>query len=374
MRAVTFVAEMEKILVIDDEAPLRQLILAALRSRGFAGLEAENGQAGVDMARSHLPDLVLCDVMMPLMDGYATVAALRNDPATALIPIVLMTGRPDNAGMRQGMTMGADDYLPKPFSIGELLATVTARIKMQQAIRREAEKKLSDLRANISLAMPHELFTPLSGIIGFADLLSGDSTGMQPEEISEIGRAIAVSAERLHRVIENYLIYAQIEILAADMEKVAQLKASVTPEVREIIQLEVATLATKMERAADLQLDLAEGRAAMLDVYLRKVINELTNNAFKFSEPGTPVVVRGSVAEGGYSVSIEDRGRGMAAAEIARMGAFTQFERKMYEQQGSGLGLVISRRLMEIHGGTMSIVSVPGGGTTVTVFFPDVVS
>ncbi len=361
---------MHKILVIDDEAPLRQLILAALRTKGFTGLEAENGQVGVDMARNHLPDLVLCDVMMPCMDGYATVAALRREPTTTAIPIVLMTGRPDNAGMRQGMNMGADDYLPKPFSIEELLATVEARIKMQQAIRQEAEKKLSELRTNISLAMPHELFTPLSGIIGFADLLTGDTTGMQPEEISEIGRAIATSAERLHRVIENYLIYAQIEILAADMERVAQLKEGLTTNAREIIHLEATTLATKTERAADLQVEIEEGSVAMLDEYLRKVIGEVTGNAFKFSEPGTPVVVRGSVTRDGYAVSIEDQGRGMSAGQIARTGAYMQFERKVYEQQGSGLGLVIARRLMEIHGGTLSIASEPGTGTTVTVRFP----
>lgn len=370
MSTGTTVAGMHKILVIDDEAPLRQLILAALRTKGFAGLEAENGQVGVEMARNHLPDLVLCDVMMPRMDGYATVAALRSEPATAVIPIVLMTGRPDNAGMRQGMTMGADDYLPKPFSIEELLATVAARIKKQQDIKQQAEKKLSDLRANISLAMPHELFTPLSGIIGFADILSGDSVGMQPEEISEIGRAIAISAERLHRVIENYLIYAQIEILAADTEKVAHLKQSLTTDTREIIHLEATTLATKVERADDLRMDVAQGSVAMLDEYLRKIINELTNNAFKFSEPGTPVEVRSSLTGDGYSLSIKDNGRGMTTEQIAHTGAYMQFERKIYEQQGSGLGLVIARRLIEIHGGTISIVSAPGAGTTVMVNLP----
>jgi signal transduction histidine kinase len=361
---------MYTILVIDDEAPLRHLILSALRTRGFAVLEAEDGQGGVEMARNHLPDLVLCDVMMPVMDGYATVTALRSEPTTTSIPIVLMTGRPDNAGMRQGMTMGADDYLPKPFSIEELLATVDARIKKQQAIRQEAEKKLSDLRANISLAMPHELFTPLSGIMGFADLLCGDSTEMKPEEITEIGRAIATSADRLNRVIENYLIYAQIEILAADREKLAKLKTSLTADARGIIHLEVTTLATKMGRAEDLQLNLVEGQVAMLDEYLRKIISELTNNAFKFSEPGTQVVVWSSVTREGYAVLIEDRGRGMSAVQIAQTGAYMQFERKIYEQQGSGLGLVIARRLMEIHGGSMSIVSAPGKGTTVRLLFP----
>ena len=361
---------MHKILVIDDELPLRQLIFAALQPKGYAMVEAENGCLGVQMARSHLPDLILCDVMMPRMDGYATLETLRQDPATAVIPCILMTGRPDSAGMRQGMTLGADDYLPKPFTIDELESAVAARLKKQQTIRQVAEKKLADLRSNISLALPHELFTPLSGIIGFAEIISSEPNNLQPSEISEIGRAIHQSAKRLYRLVENFLIYAQIELLAGDPQKVEALRQSQTGFVAEVLESRARQQAQEANRVADLVLALVPGSAAILEEYLKKIVDELLDNAFKFSEAGTPVQVTSLLTPEGYCISLSDHGHGMSQQHIANVGAYMQFERKFYEQQGSGLGLSISKRLAEIHGGTLSIQSVAGSGTTVTVTLP----
>src|SRR2546423_10349899 len=156
---------MNRILVIDDEEWLREMVQMALNQKGYEVVQAANGASGVEVARKELPDLILCDVNMEKMDGYRTLSTLRNETATASIPFILMTGLADNAGMRQGMELGADDYLPKPFTIDALYAAVDARLKKTQALRQEAEKKLSDLRDNISLMLPHELRTPLNGIL-----------------------------------------------------------------------------------------------------------------------------------------------------------------------------------------------------------------
>ena len=103
---------MKRILVIDDEEWLREMVHMALAQKGFDVIEAENGAVGIDKARKELPDLILCDVNMEKVDGYLTLSSLRNEPTTAAIPFILMTGRVDNAGMRHGMELGADDYLP----------------------------------------------------------------------------------------------------------------------------------------------------------------------------------------------------------------------------------------------------------------------
>ena len=107
---------MKKILVIDDEEWLREMIQLALRQRGFEVIEAANGADGIEKARKELPDLILCDINMGKVDGYLTLSSLRNEAPTAAIPFILMTGLADNAGMRHGMELGADDYLPKPFT------------------------------------------------------------------------------------------------------------------------------------------------------------------------------------------------------------------------------------------------------------------
>src|SRR5580658_9425128 len=149
---------MSKILVIDDEAWLREMILLALQQRGFEVMEASDSDDGIAMAREKLPDLILCDVNMAKAGaGYTTLAKLREEPTTASIPFILMTGLADAAGMRHGMALGADDYLPKPFKIDELYAAVDARLRKVRTVREEAEKKLTQLRKQISFALPHEL-------------------------------------------------------------------------------------------------------------------------------------------------------------------------------------------------------------------------
>src|SRR5213593_4273441 len=137
---------MRKILVMDDEEWLREMMQLALHQNGFDGVIASAGAAGVEFARRELPDLILCDVNMDQGDGYSTLSSLRAEPATASIPFILMTGLADNAGMRHGMELGADDYLPKPFTIDALYAAVDARLKKAHTLRHEAEKKLADLR------------------------------------------------------------------------------------------------------------------------------------------------------------------------------------------------------------------------------------
>ena len=158
---------MKKILVIDDEAWLREMVHMALAQKGYDVVEAENGAEGVEVARKALPDLVLCDVNMEKGDGYSTLSSLRQEATTASIPFILMTGLADHAGMRHGMELGADDYLPKPFTIEGLYAAVEARLRKAQTVREEAERKLAHLRDNISLMLPHELRTPLNGILAY---------------------------------------------------------------------------------------------------------------------------------------------------------------------------------------------------------------
>src|SRR5207245_6507786 len=144
-------------------------------------------------ARKDVPVLIFCDVKREKMDGYGTLSAMRSEPATASIPFILMTGLADNAGMRHGMEWGADDYLPKPFTIEALYAAVETRLKKVQTLRQEAEKKLADLRDNISMMLPHELRTPLNGILAFGEILAADAATLPPSEVAEMGRTIHAS-------------------------------------------------------------------------------------------------------------------------------------------------------------------------------------
>jgi len=361
---------MKRILVIDDEQWLREMVHMALQQRGFEVLEAENGAAGIEVARRVLPDLILCDVNMDKMDGYLALSSLRNDAATAPIPFILMTGLADSAGMRHGMELGADDYLPKPFSIDALYAAVEARLKKAQVVRQEAERKLSDLRDNISLMLPHELRTPLNGIVAYGEILRTDGTTLLPAEIAEMGQVIYESGRRLERLVENFLIYAQIEVLAADPQKVSALRTKQTGSPALLIEKHASVQAQAAHRASDLFLKLTDLPMPISEDYLARIVDELVQNAFKFSQSGTPVKVVLSDSPRNVVLEVIDQGRGFSTEHITKVGAYMQFERKLHEQQGIGLGLTIAKRLTELHGGTLTIESERGTSTTVAVKLP----
>jgi two-component system, sensor histidine kinase and response regulator len=361
---------MKKILVIDDEEWLREMIHLALKQKGFDVIESNNGADGIEKARQELPDLILCDINMEKVDGYLTLASLRNEAPTAAIPFILMTGLADNAGMRHGMELGADDYLAKPFTTDALYAAVEARLKKAQTVRDEAERKLAHLRDNISLMMPHEMRTPLNGILSNAELLASSAATLKTTEIAEIGQEIHKSSQRLERLIENFLIYAQLELIAADPQNVNALRIGKTEHSASLIRERATAQASQANRAKELNLDIADIAVPMAAEYLAKVTEELVQNAFKFSEAGTPVRVQMKEVFNSVVLSVADRGRGFSTEQIAHIGAYMQFERKMNEQQGLGLGLTIAKRLVELHGGTFSIEGKKGEGATIVAKLP----
>jgi signal transduction histidine kinase len=360
----------KKILVIDDEEWLREMIHLALRQRGFEIIEAANGTEGIEQARKHLPDLILCDVNMGKVDGYLTLASLRNEAPTAAIPFILMTGLADNAGMRYGMELGADDYLPKPFTTDALFAAVDARLKKSQTVRDEAERKLASLRNNISLMMPHEMRTPLNGILSNAEMLATSADTLKPGEIAEMGQEIFKSSQRLERLIENFLIYAQLELIAADPKSVNAMRVGKTEHSAPLVRKNADDLAALFNRVSDLSVEAGDFSLPMSEEYFGRVVNELVQNAFKFSEDRSPVSVKLAESFNGIVLTIQDHGCGFSTEQISRIGAYEQFDRKIQDQQGLGLGFVIAKRLVELHGGSLSVESVKGAGSTITVKFP----
>jgi DNA-binding NarL/FixJ family response regulator len=136
---------MKKILVIEDESEMRRDLTTILRLENFNPLPAENGRVGVELAKEEKPDLILCDVMMPELDGYGVIDALRADAKTATIPLIFLTAKPE---IRVGMNLGADDYLIKPVAIPDLLAAIHSRLQ------RAVQQAVPQFRPNFNSARP----------------------------------------------------------------------------------------------------------------------------------------------------------------------------------------------------------------------------
>ena len=275
---------MKKVLVIDDTSEIRMIISESLGLYGFNTLVAEDGLTGIDIAQKESPDLIICDVNMPNLDGYGTLTAIRQNDATATIPFIFLSGATEKLNMRRGMELGADDYLTKPFTHKELLAAVNTRLEKQAEVQRHSDKKLDELRGNITLALPHELRTPLNGIMGLASLLMEDYAVLPPEEILESAKYIHESALRLHRLIENFLVFSQIELMASESKKIETSNSIAPVKVDDVISELARSIASRYKRENDLQLKLEPAELLIPAENLKKIAEEIVDNAFKFSE------------------------------------------------------------------------------------------
>jgi two-component system, sensor histidine kinase and response regulator len=360
-----------KILVIEDQDAIRTNILELLDAEGYEVMGAENGRVGVQLAREFLPDVIVSDIVMPELDGYGVLQELRQASSTATIPFIFLTAKADKSDLRQGMNLGADDYLVKPFTQRELLEAISVRLNKHSQVSAHFEQKLDELRNNITASLPHEFLTPLTVILSASEILTLHSDKLTAAEVPEFGERIFTSARRLLRLIRNFLLYSQLELAAFDSTKAEVLRGLRTSEVRTVIADVAVRLARQVNRANDLQLELQDVTIHIEPSHLGKIVEELLDNAFRYSSPGSPVRIQCATEDERVLVlSVMDRGRGMTRAQIAQVGAYMQFEREQYEQQGQGLGLTIAKRLAELHGGELMIESVPGLQTTVRVVLP----
>ena len=362
---------MATILIIDDNAHIRQMTAKMLQFEGYETLEAEHGQIGLQLAQTARPDLIVSDIVMPEMSGYAVLIELRRDPKTADIPFIFLTAKASMDELRKGMEFGADDYLTKPFEIDELLSAINTRLERHRLMR----EQMHQLQYSLTHSLPHELRTPLHGIISLAEFLESFGVNLLREnntqEFFQVCKYIRQDAVRLQRLVENALLHVELQ----QLRDTARQSASSWAQRDEIApKAPLAFLARQIteraERTADLRLDLDDIRLWMNERSLQKIVEELLDNACKFSEPGTPISLSTRI-EGEQAVfSVSDHGRGMTPEHIASISAFMQFDRQRAEQQGLGLGLAIASRLTRLHHGALEIQSEPGRGATVRVSFP----
>jgi signal transduction histidine kinase len=353
------------ILVIEDDPDIREGILEILQANDFEAIAAPNGKIGIELAREHKPQLIICDVMMPELGGYDVIANLRQDPDFAVTPFIFLTAMADRDSLRHGMVLGADDYLSKPVTSKILLEAVNTRLKKLADINRQARAKLDALRSSISLSLPHELITPLSGVLGLAEILIEEHSTITSEEVLEIAQEIQASGQRLHRLIQNFITYAELEITQTSPS--APDRSETSTRIGDVT-IGVATSKARLaKRESDLRLEMEDATVAIPEIKLRKILEEIIDNAFKYSGAATPVTISSQTVNKAVTIKICDRGRGMTVEQIAEVGGYMQFERKLYEQQGSGLGLAIAKRMTELYGGKFKIESKVNVQTTVEI-------
>ena len=361
---------MKKILLIEDNPNVLLNTTKMLQAEGYMVISANNGRIGLEMAQQHIPSLIICDIMMPEIDGYGVITALRNNPATTTIPFIFLSAKSDKTDFRQGMELGSDDYLTKPFTRDELLGAITAQFKKQEIINSYYKQELENLRSNISKSLPHQLLFPAIEVMGLADILVNNYHAMQSHEVPDIGKRIRKAGRDMHDMVRKFLLYAELESTENNTEWMNQIRNNKATFVDIEMTSSAKNIAENYNRVSDLNLDVKDAVIQISDYYLNVIVKELVDNAFKFSHEGSTVDVSGSCDDTKYCLSITDRGQGMEPEQLSNFGAYVKFEKKLYLQQGTGLGLAIAKRLLDLHGGGLEIESIPYEHTVVRAFLP----
>jgi two-component system sensor histidine kinase/response regulator len=194
---------MQNVLVIDDAEEVRNVIISTLTHFGFKARGAEDGESGIRMALEEPPGLIICDVRMPVMDGYRTLAKVRDMPGIANIPFIFLTAATDKSDMRRGMISGADDYLTKPFTPDELLEAVATRLSRQVELRSEIYLSAQRLRDNVVHLLSKEMTAPIDGILGLTSAMMKEYARIAPEKVFASAREINESVLRLDQLAKS---------------------------------------------------------------------------------------------------------------------------------------------------------------------------
>ncbi|MDE2291258.1 MAG: response regulator, partial [Elusimicrobia bacterium] len=353
------------VLLAEDNDELARYL--ALVLRGLCRLRrARDGRELVERARREPPALVLSDVMMPGLDGLAACRALKEDPATARVPVVLVTALTDRASMLRGWEAGADEYLFKPFHPEEVrtrVRTLLEAVRSREEARAALEVKTAELeRSNAELEQfafvaSHDLQEPLRKVVGFCELLEQREAGRLEEESLDCVRRAAASARRMQDMVRGLLALARA---ARPGEPPAPVDAArALAQALEDLQGEVARTGASVT-SGPLPTVLARGPQ------VSQLFENLVANALKFrgERPCEVRVEARRDGKDGWVFSVRDNGIGIDPRYAERV--FGVFERlhPRGRYPGSGIGLAICRKIVESQGGRIWVESAPGAGAT----------
>lgn len=361
------------VLVVDDNPLIVNVLKSLLASQDYKVYVSTNGEEALDVLNKKDIDVVICDVMMPQMDGYQLHQTMRQKSEHAHIPFLFLTALSDNSEITKGMEIGADDYLVKPFDPRELLSIVKGKVQRSRNIKNSSQEKYDVFRKKIIHTLSHEFRTPLVAINTGTELLIEQKQSIDDKKIQNLLEAIRRGGQRLEKLVSDFMLLQQIE--AGMAQKLYQTRASkvlVSELVSEVLE--------------DFSEQFANDKFAVnvvnhdesLDVYaygpqVKDILSRFISNCVKFKLKDCKIDIVIYSQETEAVIEIKDRGIGIDVNKVKEaIDLFGQIDREKLEQQGSGLGLAIASRYAGINQGNIEFEKREGGGSVVSLILPRV--
>jgi signal transduction histidine kinase len=360
------------ILVVDDEPLILDMVQEMLMMEGYGTILANSAEEALELLDSGtLPSLIVSDINMPGMNGFEFYQEVQKRKFLNVVPFIFLSALYDQPNVWHGKELGVDDYLMKPFTREELLATIRGKLKKAERLVASMDAEVSAIKGKILQMLSHEFRTPLTTIIGFSSVLSDESTNLSPEELKTFMELIKRGGDRLQNLVEDFLESVSVE--TGDMVKLYNsLKDRF--DIKNLLDESIKAFDTeKSEKNIEIDSVIPDNRplAFGYSSQIQNVIRRILSNAIKFSRDNGKVKILVDPENKYLNVIVKDAGIGIPAEEIPRIfDKFYQVKRDKYEQQGSGLGLFIAKKLAEINKCKIICESIPEKETTFTLKIP----
>jgi two-component system, sensor histidine kinase and response regulator len=372
---------MTKILVIEDEQHIRDELVDWLQFEGYEVIGAEHGRVGLLQAQKHIPNLIICDIHMPEMDGYTVLLEIRATPQLTHIPFIFLTSSATRDSFRKGMDLGADDYITKPFTHSEILKAVHARLEKHRLSQQQAQEQLKNLE-NI-LASQQEKLTSKSRLVGMfshdfrtqltiinfsVGLIKHYGDNMERERRETKLTQISSAVQQLNQMIEDMMMLVAME---NSQYQYTPQQVDLDGLLQEVVELFQSLYS--QHYTINFQQDQPD-HSPIIETdpkLVRQIITNLLSNAIKYSPPQSQVTVTlQDDGAAGVQIAITDQGIGIAAEDFPEL--FVPFRRGENARHipGTGLGMTIVKQGIDLCGGSISVASQEGKGSTFTITLP----
>lgn len=360
------------ILVVEDDATLSKAICGLLRDQGYFVIVARDGQDALNLLHQCHVDMILSDVVMPRLDGYGLLHAIRTDERLFHLPVVFLTGYATPQDRRRAKECGVEDYLVKPLDSHDLLATVRNVLVRRGMVEEAVQRQVDAVRDQIIALVQHEFRTPLTFVMGYAELLQ-DELGqkMLRADLQHSIDAILEGSRRLHHLIESFLTLASLSETALHSGELYPL------EPMALWRDSVNVLRPNLDQT-DLQV-VYEDPPHPVVAYgkydlLREALVRLLDNAIVYARPTSRTIRLASAARPSHvGWIIQDEGMGIPENRIEQIiQPFTRVPVNPGAPHGIGLGLTLVQRVAQLHNGFLRVESKEGVGSTFELWIPNV--
>ena len=361
------------ILIVDDNPLIVNVLTSLLTSQKCQVYSAANGKEGIKTLEGNVVDVIVCDVMMPEMDGYEFHKYVRSKQELVHIPFIFLTALGDNEELTLGRESGADDYVVKPFNPQELVSIIKGKVVRSRKMKLLSEARYESFRKRVVQTLSHEFRTPLVAINTGAELLMSQqkSGSCPPERIEKLLGAIQNGGQRLEKLVTDFMLLQQIEAGVAERLFKSQATTCYVKDIMEDIELKLRDSVLDAGFSYKSTTYNPNVKLFAMETQLLDIMGRLTENALKFSNEVKEVEIVSYTRDSDAIFEVRDRGIGIDPERIKEaLDVFGQLDRDEYEQQGGGMGLPIAHLYAKIHHGSLEFKQRDGGGSIVSLVIP----